>query len=66
MSIKVRSRNVEVPVTILAIDSSYDPITEIISEYRENNVYPYFVESGFFVEECRGRLARRHFVVDAL
>lgn len=66
MSIKVRTRAVEIPVTVLAIDSDYDALTKIIFEYRQINVYPYLEERGFSMEKCQGKLARRHFVVDAL
>jgi len=66
MSIKIRTRTVGVPVTILAIDSSYDQLTQIIAEYRQTHVYPYLEGSGFLLEKCQGKLARRHFVVEAL
>jgi hypothetical protein len=54
------------PVTILAIDSSYDNLTQIIFEYRQTNVYPFLQDRGFLIEQCQGKLARRHFVISAL
>ena len=49
-------------ITILAIDSDHDPITESACEYRQQSVYPYLEERGFEVKYHRGKLARRHYV----
>lgn len=66
MSPKIRTRTLEMPVTVLAIDSNYDDLTKIIYNYRQTHVYPYLEDKGFSIERCQGKLARRHFVVDAL
>jgi hypothetical protein len=44
---------------VLAIDSNFEPVTEAPFEYREQNVYPYFVDKGFTVVRRQGSKARR-------
>ncbi len=47
---------------ILAIDSSYDKITQASYVYRNRHVYPYLESKGFEVVRCQGKLARRVYV----
>ena len=47
---------------ILAIDSSYDKITQASYVYRNRHVYPYLESKGFEVVRCQGRFARRVYV----
>lgn len=47
---------------ILAIDSSYDKITQASCVYRNQHVYPYLESKGFELVRCQGKLARRIYV----
>ena len=47
---------------ILAIDSSYDKLTQASCVYRNRYVYPYFESRGFEIIRCQGRFARRIYV----
>lgn len=47
---------------ILAIDSSYDKITQASCVYRNRHVYPYLESKGFELVRCQGRSARRVYV----
>ena len=47
---------------ILAIDSSYDEITQASCVYRNRHVYPYLESRGFELVRCQGRSARRVYV----
>jgi len=47
---------------ILAIDSSYDRITQASYDYRNRHVYPYLESRGFEIVRCQGELARRFHV----
>lgn len=47
---------------ILAIDSSYDEITQASYVYRNRHVYPYLESKGFEVVRCQGKSARRVYV----
>ncbi len=49
-------------VTVLAIDSNYEPITFAPFQYREKHVYPYLHAKGLTVKKFQGPLARRHYV----
>ncbi|MDJ0902844.1 MAG: hypothetical protein QNJ55_28995 [Xenococcus sp. MO_188.B8] len=49
-------------ITILAIDSDYDSITQSAYEYRQKSVYPYLEELGFEVKYHRGQSARRYLI----
>ena len=61
-----RTLTIEIPVAVLAIDSNYDAITKLAFNYRQNHLYPYFIDRGFLLEKCQGKLARRHYVVQTL
>jgi hypothetical protein len=50
------------PVTVLGIDSNYEPVTRAAYQYREANVYPYIITKGFRVTKLQGPLARRYYV----
>lgn len=50
------------PVTVLGIDSNYEPVTLAAYQYREANVYPYLQAKGFQVTKLQGPLARRYYV----
>ncbi len=52
----------ETALKILAIDSSYDQITQASYVYRNRHVYPYLESKGFEVVRCQGRFARRVYV----
>ena len=50
---------------ILAIDSSYDKITQASCVYRNRHVYPYLESKGFELVRCHGKSARRVYVQPA-
>lgn len=50
---------VQMNATILAIDANFDPITKAPFDYREENIYPLFVEKGFAIVRRQGESARR-------
>ena len=52
----------ETALKILAIDSSYDEITQASYVYRNRHVYPYLESKGFEVVRCQGKSARRVYV----
>ena len=47
---------------ILAIDSSYDRVTQASYDYRNRHVYPYLESRGFEIVRCQGKSARRFHV----
>jgi hypothetical protein len=49
-------------LTVLGIDSNYEPVTLAAFQYREKSVYPYLQSKGFVVKKFQGPLARRHYV----
>ena len=49
-------------VTVLGVDSNYEPVTLVAFQYREKYVYPYLQAKGFTVKKFQGPLARRHYV----
>ena len=52
----------ETVLKILAIDSSYDKITQASCVYRNRHVYPYLESKGFEVVRCQGKSARRVYI----
>ena len=46
-------------VTVLAVDSNYEPVTLAGFQYREAHVYPYLQSKGFTLRKLQGPLARR-------
>jgi hypothetical protein len=65
---RIRTRAVELSleVTVVAIDSNYDPVTKAAYDYREQRVYPYLISRGFRVNKFQGTLARRYYVAPAV
>jgi hypothetical protein len=59
---RARQRRLQARPAVLAIDSSYEPVTRAGFHYRQANVYPYLASRGLSVRRCQGKLARRHFV----
>src|SRR5947208_2718103 len=63
---KQRSRTKKVShvlhITVLGIDSNYEPVTLAGFQYREQYVYPYLLIKGFIVKKLQGPLARRIYV----
>lgn len=51
---------------ILAIDSSYDKITQRSCEYRNRNVYPYMESKGVEIVRCQDQSACRSYVKSKL
>ncbi len=49
-------------VTVLGIDSNYEPVTQAAFQYREKHVYPCLQMKGFTVKNFQGPLARRYYV----
>jgi hypothetical protein len=49
-------------ITVLGIDSNYEPVTRVTFQYRERHVYPYLQAKGFTIKKFQGPLARRHYV----
>ena len=47
---------------IIAIDSSYDKITQASCTYRNRHVYPYLESKGFEIVRCQDKSARRIYV----
>ena len=47
------------PVTALAIDSDYEPVSRAAFHYRESHVYPHLLAKGLRVLKFQGPLARR-------
>lgn len=61
-----RTRKLDVDVTVVAVDSSYEPVTAAGRKYRDRNVYPYLEKKRFAVRKFQGNLARRTYVAPAL
>lgn len=61
-----RSRNLGRHAVVVAIDSNYEFATAAAFDYRQQNVYPYIENQGFFIERCQGKLARRCYVEPAV
>jgi len=49
-------------ITVLGIDSNYEPVTLAAFQYRETHVYPHLQAKGFTVKKFQGPLARRYYV----
>lgn len=47
---------------ILAIDASYDKITQACYTYRNRHLYPYMESKGFEIVRCQGKSAQRIYV----
>jgi hypothetical protein len=51
-----------VAVSVLAIDSNFEPATLAAFQYREKHVYPYIAAKRYAVDKCHGPMARRIYV----
>lgn len=52
--------HLQVTASVLAIDSNFEPVTEVPFNFRQKNVYPYFTKKGFDIVRCQGHMARRN------
>jgi hypothetical protein len=60
-----RQRTINLEVTVIAIDSSFEPFTKAAFEYRQKHVYPYLESKGFNVVRFQGPMARRYYAAPA-
>jgi hypothetical protein len=60
-----RQRTINLKVTVLAIDSNFEPFTKAAFDYRQKHVYPYLEAKGFHVKRFQGPLARRYYAAPA-
>ena len=60
-----RQRTINLDVTVIAIDSNFEPFTKAAFEYRQKHVYPYLEGRGFHVMRFQGPLARRYYAAPA-
>jgi hypothetical protein len=56
-----RQRTINLEVTVIAVDSNFEPFTKAAFEYRQKHVYPYLEAKGFNVVRFQGSLARRYY-----
>jgi hypothetical protein len=56
-----RQRTINLEVTVIAVDSNFEPFTKAAFEYRQKYVYPYLEAKGFNVLRFQGSLARRYY-----
>lgn len=54
-------RTIKLEVSILAIDASFDAVSQAAAAYRQRHVYPYLAEQGFNIVRFQGPLARRYY-----
>src|SRR6185369_15847924 len=54
-----KTQTVTLPVTVLGIDSNFEPATLAAYQYREKNVYPHITVQGYAVDKCQGPMAKR-------
>src|SRR5437868_1367924 len=57
-----KEQSLTVAVTVLGIDSNFEPATLAAYQYREKHVYPHFVGKGYAVDKCQGVMAKRTYV----
>jgi hypothetical protein len=62
---RARVVSLNVPLTVLGIDSNFEPVTQAGFQYRQTYVYPYFQQKGFTLQLCQGSMARRVYVAPA-
>ena len=48
-----------VQVSVLGIDSNWEPATLAAYQYREKYVYPHIASSGYSIDKCQGPMAKR-------
>ena len=61
-SVKKQFIELEIDLSILAVDSNFEQVTKAAYEYRQEYVYPYLEAKGFKIVRCQGFLARRIYV----
>jgi hypothetical protein len=49
-------------VSVLGIDSNFEPATQAAYKYREKHVYPYVAAKGYAIDKCQGPMAKRIYV----
>jgi hypothetical protein len=54
---KEQTRNV--PVSVVGIDSNWEPATLAAWQYREKHVYPHLASKGYSIDKCQGPMAKR-------
>ncbi len=57
-----KEQTLTVPVSILGIDSNYEPATMAAYQYREKYVYPYLASKSYVIDKCQGPVAKRIYV----
>ena len=57
-----KEQTLTVPVSVLGIDSNYEPATLSAYQYREKYVYPHLASKGYAIDRCQGPLAKRIYV----
>lgn len=57
--VAAKERSLAVRVTVLGIDSNYEPATQAAFQYREKHVYPYIAKQGYAIDGRQGAMARR-------
>lgn len=62
----MRTVSFEAALTVVGIDSNYEPLTDAAFQYREQNVYPHLESQGLRIDKYQGRMARRIYVSDAV
>ena len=57
-----KERTLTVAVSVLGIDSNFEPATLAAYQYREKHVYPYIAAKGYAIDKCQGPMAKRIYV----
>lgn len=57
-----KEQTLSVAVSILGIDSNFEPATLAAYQYREKHVYPYIAAKGYAIDKCQGPMAKRIYV----
>ena len=61
-STALKEQTLTVPVSVLGIDSNYEPATLAAYQYREKHVYPHIGSKGYAIDKCQGPMAKRIYV----
>jgi hypothetical protein len=54
-----KEQTLTVAVSVLGIDSQYEPATLAAWQYREKHVYPHIASKGYAIATCQGPMAKR-------
>ena len=57
-----KEQTLTVPVSVLGIDSNFEPATLAAYNYREKYVYPHLASKGYSIDKCQGPMAKRIYV----